>query len=129
MAWGKAEENLVAKVTAAAAKAAVAEAMNKKKNNAGGGKAKSKGKDGVASSSKGKGTGKEGQWFCPWAGCPWAIEGKPNHSYRLICGGCSIPRTDKPSAQQRLSTQLTCPSISMKQEQAKKKAEESKKKA
>ena len=122
------------KLASTAAKAAVEACINGK------GTGKGKGKNQDAGGAKGKASGKgttstnkvplkPGQWLCDWAGCKWAIDKKPNHAYRLSCGGCSILRTDKPIAKQRLSTQQTSPSKSLKGEQAKVKAEESKRKA
>ena len=98
------------------------------------GKGSSKG-GGKGNSGKGSGKGAtcppcdQQQWPCPWAGCPWATEGKLNLPFRKRCGGCSILRTDKPTAAQRHATQITSPSVSLKTEAAKKKAEESKTKA
>ena len=99
MTWGKAEQKLVEKASAAAAKAAVAEAMLKGKGKGGKGVASAKGK------SKGKGHAatvkegaklKEGQWLCLNHVCKFAVARIPNPpgSRRCTNNECCLPKSE-----------------------------------
>ena len=140
MPWGKDEMHelatTVAKVTAEATLEAIT-ASDKQ------GKGKGKGKNKNTQVDKGKGRGnsatgtmrkanaklQQGQWLCKVRKCPWAESAKPNHGFRLRCGGCSVSKGEAMSPAHPIPTRQTAPSTSMRTEEANKKADESKKRA